>query len=504
MQFVCFFLALHSVYSRSTTDACCTRGIAKNDYWTKREQIIAAEEAQQIGSAIQLNDDELKANEILMGLKLAELDASFQDPGKYLPAIHFFESRDAISRNKIFAFLREMPKGGLLHTHDTATTNWDFLYAQTFKDNLYFCNDTMPRLRFFAKPDDSCKWELLNDMRREGGEEFEKYLVGHLTLIRENYNEEFSDINKVWSTFQNIFIFVTDMLIYKPVFEEQFYATLEQLYNDNVTYLEMRGTLPPVYNLEGYVYTPEEIVQIYVDVAASFKATHPEFIGVKLVYAPLRLVDNKTFEEYLDIARSIKTKFPDFVTGFDLVGQEDLGRPLVDYTELIQSLDMDFYFHAGETNWNQGLTDQNIIDAILLDTKRIGHGYALIKHPEMMKVVKDKQIAIEVSPISNQVLGLVRDLRNHPGSIYMATDMPMVITNDDPTYWGAEGVSYDWYMAFMGLSSRTADLKLLKQLAINSLKFSSLNDQEKTAAMTKWETQWNKFITKYILEHKKY
>ena len=46
---------------------------------------------------------------------------------------------------------------------------------------------------------------------------------------------------------------------------------------------------------------------------------------------------------------------PDFFIGFDLVGQEDLGRPLLDFAELLietrNRTGLKYFFHAGETNW---------------------------------------------------------------------------------------------------------------------------------------------------------
>jgi adenosine deaminase CECR1 len=68
--------------------------------------------------------------------------------------------------------------------------------------------------------------------------------------------------------------------------------------------------------------------------------------------------------------------------GFDLVGPEDTTRPLIDYINPLlsfverQELDhqIPFIFHAGETLGDGTAADSNLYDAILLGTKRIGHG----------------------------------------------------------------------------------------------------------------------------------
>lgn len=67
-------------------------------------------------------------------------------------------------------------------------------------------------------------------------------------------------------------------------------------------------------------------------------------------------------------------------------------------------------------------------DAVLLGTKRIGHGFAIVKYPSILKIVKERRIGIEVNPISNQVLKLVDDLRNHPSAILFSDDYPVVIS----------------------------------------------------------------------------
>ena len=79
--------------------------------------------------------------------------------------------------------------------------------------------------------------------------------------------------------------------------------------------------------------------------------------------------------EYLEIFKEIKKAYPSFVAGFDLVGHEDKGTPLKTFADqLLPECEMQRFFHAGETDWYGLKTDENLIDAILLNAKRIGHG----------------------------------------------------------------------------------------------------------------------------------
>ena len=59
--------------------------------------------------------------------------------------------------------------------------------------------------------------------------------------------------------------------------------------------------------------------------------------------------------ETIKLAESVTKNLPSFFIGMDLVGQEDLGQPLIDFAkELLQAKNrsnLEYFFHAGETNW---------------------------------------------------------------------------------------------------------------------------------------------------------
>jgi hypothetical protein len=80
-----------------------------------------------------------------------------------------------------------------------------------------------------------------------------------------------------------------------------------------------------------------------------------------------------------EVTQSIFARLP----GFDLVGNENALKPLIYYAEALlrfrerqqeEGVDIPFIFHAGETLGDGTEADMNLYDAILLGTKRIGHG----------------------------------------------------------------------------------------------------------------------------------
>lgn len=120
-----------------------------------------------------------------------------------------------------------------------------------------------------------------------------------------------------------------------------------------------------LYDLDGKEYSEADIIDLYIETVNEFKRENPLFIGSKIIYAPAKLESNESVLYYFETVRKLHKKFPEFLVGFDLVGQEDTAPGLMSFAEQILKLpsDLKFFFHAGETNWF-GSVDENLVTII--------------------------------------------------------------------------------------------------------------------------------------------
>lgn len=482
--------------------------IIPDNYNKERRALLDEELLKAVGGKQHLNEEEIIANDILMRWKDKELNVSYTNPQHFNFSKHYFSYKKDIENSKVYQIIRSMPKGAVLHVHSSLMLNPDILVKLTYEDHLYACyvNDDIRYHFSETTPDRPCetKWALVSDLRNSSGDPtaFDAQLKNHFTLYKddgEDYN--FVDINTVWERFNKVCYVIKSLISYRPVREKYWYETLKQFYDDNILYIEIRTGLHSLYELDGTKHDEKYSVDLFKNITNKFIEEHPDFIGVKLILTKLRTKSIDQVLGALNLTRKLKAEMPDMIAGFDLVGQEDLGRPLTDFLPILSEVkgEINLYLHAGETAWLGTSADENLVDAILLGSKRIGHGYALTKHPSLLSAVIKKDIALEVNVISNVVLSLVHDVRNHPLASYLAMGLPVVLSSDDPGAWSAEPLSHDFFVAFMGVASKHADLRMLKQLAINSITYSALEDEGKLKLFNVFNDRWDKFVKDVIL-----
>ena len=298
-------------------------------------------------------------------------------------------------------------------------------------------------------------------------------------------------------------------------------AMLQAAMDENVQYLETKSSAyNKLYVLDSHpMYATkngkhfidnddgEEELLMMSQVVKDFIKKNPDFIGYKRIINSSRR--NKKFI-LSDIERVFRLykKYPHIVSGYDMVGEEDKGYSLLfflkDFVDTRDSGEsVPLFFHTAETNWPDDLLAskygddavnamQNVYEAIILGAKRVGHGIGFIHHPYLINELKVRNIAVEANPISNKMLGYVPDQRHHPAITYLRSGVPVVLGADDPATFGYDSFTVDWYEAFMGWGLDLADMR---QLANNSLTYSSLDDAGKAIALQKWSTSWRRYIT---------
>ena len=449
------------------------------DYRAARERLVAYDRATRLGANLVLTPAEQAANRRLMALKQTELDRTRD----FFPPAHSFladRTKQIIAESPVFDVMRRLPKGGVLHAHGGALGDFRWLVTNaTYRPDCYIyvgsgAATPSGALRIAdASPGEG--WRPVSELRRAAADvkRFDEALYQSITL-----GEEDRDAPDIWQEFTAIFQRVAGLTGNPAIRADYWRHLLMALVDENVQYVESRS------------------IAIDASIVLDIKTRDPEF-DVKFIAAAGRSATREQIAQALANVLDLRASDPQRVIGFDLVQEEDRGNTNLYYAEPLlaaqreaarRGISLPLYLHSGETNW---VENENLYDAILLGASRIGHGLSLIKHPRLMQLVKERGIAVEICPISNQILGYASDLRNHPAVHYINAGLPVVLSTDDPAIF-RQSLSHDFYVAFMAWG---LDLSSLKQLALNSLEYSAMNAEEKRRAIAAWTRRWTAFIS---------
>lgn len=306
---------------------------------------------------------------------------------------------------------------------------------------------------------------------------------------------------------------------------------LEQLSEDGVRWVDIRSTFTQPYTQEGQDTPDADFEGLFghlKDEIESFKNSDEgkDFWGARMIWTTVRALDKRAIIEDMKECIITKQLYPDLIAGYDLVGQEDAGRPLADLspelfwfkkTCIEEGVDIPFFFHAGETLGDGDSVDENLFDAVLLGTRRIGHGFSLYKHPLLIDMIKEKKILIESCPVSNEVLRLCHSITSNPLPALLARGVPCSLCNDDPAILGqgASGMTHDFWQALQGWEN--LGLEGLGSLAENSVRWATHEDCTakewaqsikdgafgkgiRAARLKDWAQEWEKFCQWVVLE----
>ena len=315
-----------------------------SSYDTMREKWLREKCDAQIGGKMNLTVKEKRVDEILNAAK-SKLYSSTQFP----PATNFLEANITDwEETSLFKLLKPFPKGAVLHIHVDAQLTGSFIVEKaTYDSDCFLCGDIMKKqditFRYFEDEyvnQSSCNhdagWRRVNDLRDKYGDsvEFDRLLSQSMTIyLPENkrYDDVFPTVNDAWNSFQPIFTVMHGLFLFRPFHEIYADESMRLLREDNVQYVELRADL-----VDFVLYEKNQTEHTDIFMSIWEKAAKKYDIGVKFIQTTLRQSDPDVVESKLARTKELREENSNIVA-FDLVGQEDPGRPLIDFVDVFEN-----------------------------------------------------------------------------------------------------------------------------------------------------------------------
>ncbi|KAK0101057.1 hypothetical protein ONS95_012955 [Cadophora gregata] len=476
------------------------------------------------------------------------------------PGMTFNSARNHMETTHLWRIVQRMPKGALLHCHLGAMVDLEWLFEQAVRTEgmVIYASEALSDKKNRERIDVNIRIEFSTSVEKvengkgiweEGYEPMTKvslknaavtfpsdersgfcaWMKSRCSITQTEAVSNHLGVDAIWRKLQSAFMTITPIVFYEPVTRKFLRKFLETAYADGIRWIEMRG-MTRSFRLEGEAELKEnrlELVRVFKEVIDEFKGSEEGkgFWGIRLIWDTLRSFEDEAIVTDMKICMQAKKLYPTLISGYDLVGPEDQGRTLHSLTPLLiwfqsevkkQNLTIPFFLHAGECVGDGDSTDQNLYDAILFKTRRLGHAFSLYKHPLLIDMVKEKGIMVECCPISNEVLRYTASIKMHPLPALLARGVKAAIANDDPSMMGQDtaGLSHDFWQALQGWDN--LGLAGLGSLAQNSVRWSAYEDQTddewtqdiengpdgtgiRAQRIKEWNAEWEEFC-KWIVE----
>jgi adenosine deaminase len=205
------------------------------------------------------------------------------------------------------------------------------------------------------------------------------------------------------------------------------FDAFENLRKSNVSFVEIRNSVLYIALLN----------KVNVDVAMAWLlediSRASEYYNIKAGLILTVTRGDYSLEQLRSLLNAyIKLGKPDLIIGLDLAGNEDINVSSslsYEFARAKTEFGLKITIHAGETG-----SFENIVIAVNnFKADRIGHGTAAIKSKPTLELLRDKDICVEVCPISNRLTNAVGESESHPVIEFINNGVPFVICSDNPS-----------------------------------------------------------------------
>ncbi len=318
----------------------------------------------------------------------------------------------------------------------------------------------IPKIELHCHLDGSVRPETMYELLVQEGEvleiadikEFEKLVsVKEECKSLKEYLEKFSYPLQVMQKKENI--------------ERITYELLEDLSNQNVKYVEIR--FAPFLHMEQSLSFDEVVESVLEGIN---RAKEDFNILSKAILICMR---HEPVEKSIEVIELGEKYLGKGVVAVDLAGNEHDFPPEIHEKafQLAYEKGYGITIHGGET----GIVE-NISKSIeLLNAKRIGHGIAAIKDPKVIELLKEKNIFLEMCPISNLQTKSVDSIEDYPIRTYIKEGIGVTINTDNTTVSNTSlEKEYDLLMTEMNFT-----IEEILMLIDNGVEAAFLSEEEK-------------------------
>ncbi len=289
------------------------------------------------------------------------------------------------------------------------------------------------------------------------------------TLKQEFIFDDFEHFIRAWIWKNRYFRTADD-------FRNSTYYAIEALVKQNIIALE--AFFSP-WDFEEWGPGPEAIIEATLE---GKEAAEKDFgIPVNLIADIVRNHGHETAEDRLKLLYP----YQDRICGIGLGGDE-MHYPAFRFEDVFQrarSKGFHTVAHAGETEGPYSIWDAMSV----LNAERIGHGITAIQNRELMKILRDRQIPLEICPTSNLKTRVVKQVSEHPVKLFYDEGLLVTINSDDPTMFN-QTLTDEFQFICDQYAFRADDLVRLTHYA---LKASFFMPDIKTSLHKKIEEFWD-------------
>lgn len=186
----------------------------------------------------------------------------------------------------------------------------------------------------------------------------------------------------------------------------------------------------------------------------------------------------------INLAEKYKNKK---VCGVDLAGNESKypNEMYEKIFKLAKEKDLNITIHSGECG-----NAENIISAIKMGAKRVGHGLALANNKKMLDNFSSFNVALEMCPISNIQTGAVENWRHYPIKDFIEKGISVCVNTDNRTVSGTS-LSQEFLMLSKQVGFSYSDML---KTTIDSIRFAFINEETKIKLIEKVYKSYEKEI----------